>query len=190
MSNQLIDFIKLYRHIPAEDEALLAAAMERRRYNEGDYLFKGNKICREIFFACNGVLRIMALNENGKEVTHYFIPENRFCTILNSFTNQVPAAENIIAACDAEVLAIRYTDLRRLYTQLPYLEPLLMKIIQQALLDKIAVKNSCLGRDSSSQYEMFIKEQPNIASRVSLKDVASYLGITLQSLSRIRKNNR
>jgi len=190
MANQLVTFIKLFRHIPAEDEALIAAATEQRFYKENNYLFTGGKICREIFFVCNGVLRTMALNENGKEVTHYFIPENRFCSILNSFTNQVPTDENIIAACDAEVLAIKYTDLRRLYTQLPYLEPLIMKIIQQALLDKIAVKNSCLGTDSSSQYEKFIKEQPDIASRVSLTDVASYLGITLQSLSRIRKNSR
>jgi CRP-like cAMP-binding protein len=190
MANSLIAFLKKFREISPADEAIIAAACKQKTYKENDYLFTGGKICREIFFVYKGVLRIMTLNENGKELTHFFVPENRFCSILNSFTNQVPAAENIVAACDAEVLVITYTRLRQLYIQLPYLEPLIMKIIQQALLDKIAVKNSCLGRDSSTRYEMFVTKQPDVAHRVSLTDVASYLGITLQSLSRIRKNNK
>jgi len=190
MINPLTAFLRRFRDISPADEAMISAVTEKRSYRENDYLFTGGKVCREIFFVYKGVLRIMALNEDGKEVTHFFVAENRFCSILNSFTNQVPAAENIVAACDAEVLSITYGNLCRLYAQLSYLEPLIMKIIQQALLDKIAVKNSCLGRDSSSRYQMFVVKQPDIASRVSLTDVASYLGITLQSLSRIRKNNK
>lgn len=190
MTSPLITLLQQFQPISASDQETILATTEQKKFKENDYLFSGGKICREMFFVCRGVLRIMALNEDGKEVTHYFIPENRFCTILNSFTNQVPANENIIAACDVEVLSITYANLHRLYKQLPYLESLLMKIIQQALLDKIAVKNSCLGRDSSSRYQKFITEQPEVAARVSLTDAATYLGITLQSLSRIRKNSK
>ena len=188
MSNQLIDFIKLFRHIPAEDETLLMAGREHRHYKEGDYAFKGNKICREMFFVCKGVLRIKVTNEIGNEVTHFFVQENKFCSILNSFNNQVIAREHIQAACDTEVLVISRADLDELYLKLAYLKPLITEITQQALLDKIAVRNGYLGLDSTTRYKMFLMRQPEIAYRVPLSDIASYLGITPQSLSRIRKN--
>jgi len=188
MSNQLIDFIKLFRYIPAEDEALIAGAMEMRHYKEGNYLFKGNKICREMFFVCNGILRIKVTNEMGNEVTHFFVKENKFCSILNSFNNQVIAREHIQAACDTDVLVISRAGLDELYLKLAYLKPLITEITHQALLDKIAVRNGYLGLDSTTRYKMFLIRQPEIAYRVPLSDIASYLGITPQSLSRIRKN--
>jgi len=188
MSNHLINFLKLFRDIPPDDEALIASAVVSRHYREGDYLFEGGKICREMFFVCKGVLRIVALNENGNEVIHFFLKEGQFCSILNSFKNQIVAFESIQAACDAEVLAISRAGLDKLYEQLPYLNPLINQVIQQQLLDKIAVRNSYLGQDSTTRYKMFMMRQSEIALRVPLSDVASYLGITPQSLSRIRKN--
>jgi CRP-like cAMP-binding protein len=73
---------------------------------------------------------------------------------------------------------------------LPYLKQLIDQITQQALLDKIDLKNSYLGHDSTCRYKIFMTRQPDIALRVPLSDIASYLGITPQSLSRIRKNIR
>jgi len=164
--------------------------MERRSYTEGDYLFKAEKICREMFFICNGVLRIKVINEQGNEVTHFFLKENQFCTILNSFNNQVIAYESIQAACDAEALVISRAALDKLYLQIPYLKALITQITHQSLLDKIALRNSYLGHDSTTRYKLFMEQQAAIARQVPLSDIASYLGITPQSLSRIRKNIR
>ena len=71
--------------------ALIDASTESRSYREGDELFSGGKICRELFFVCSGVLRIMVINEQGNQVIHFFIKENQFCSILNSFNNRVTA---------------------------------------------------------------------------------------------------
>jgi CRP-like cAMP-binding protein len=100
----------------------------------------------------------------------------------------VPADEDIQAACDAEVLAISKTRLIALYEKLPYLKGLINEIIQQALLDKIQTRNAYLGLNAVTRYRLFMMRQPDIALRVPLNDIASYLGITPQSLSRIRKN--
>ena len=143
-----------------------------------------------MFFIGKGVLRIVVINEAGNEVTHFFLKENQFCSILNSFNNQVIAHESIQAACDAEVLAISRAALDKLYNQLPYLKLLITQVTQQALLDKIAIRTAYLGQDSTTRYKMFMMRQPEIALRVPLSDIASYLGITPQSLSRIRKNIR
>ena len=190
MPNELISFLKLFRDISANDETLITSAIEYRTYKEGDYLFKADKVCREMFFVCKGILRIVVDNENGNEVTHFFIRENKLCSILNSFNNKVIANENIQAACDAEVIALTRANLDKLYTQLPYLKPLIDQITHQALLDKIAIRNAYLGQDSTTRYKTFMANQPEIARQVPLSDIASYLGITPQSLSRIRKNIR
>jgi CRP/FNR family transcriptional regulator, anaerobic regulatory protein len=188
MANSLITFLQLFRDLSADDQVLITEAAESRIYKEGDYLFRANKICKELFFICNGILRIMVINDKGNEVTHFFLRENQFCTILNSFNNRIIAKESIQAACDIEVLALKRDILDNLYLQLPYLKPLIDQIVQQALLDKIDIRNSYLGEDATTRYKMFMMRQPEIALRVPLSDIASYLEITPQSLSRIRKN--
>lgn len=188
MPNRLIDYLKLFGDVSAIDQILISDAVELRLYREHDTLLQSGKICREMFFIVKGVLRIMVINEDGKEVTHFFLRENQFCTILNSFNGQVPASESIQAACDAEVLVISRHKLDILYEQLPYLKSLITSVTQQTLLDKIQIRNGYLGQDSTTRYKTFVMRQPEIAMRVSLGDIASYLGITPQSLSRIRKN--
>src|SRR5579871_4132103 len=100
MEDSLILRLERVGIISEADRPLIAAAFEHRFVSEGDVLFKGGRVCRELFFIEKGVLRIMATNGKDIEVTHYFIGEGRFCTILNSFTNEVSAHESIQAACD------------------------------------------------------------------------------------------
>ena len=190
MNHPLISLLQLTREIPVADQESIINAFEQRTVKEGERLSEPGQINRNLFFICKGVLRIVMQNENGNEVTHYFLKENQFCTIMNSFTNDVIAQESIQAACNAEVLAISKNKLLQLYEQLPYLKAIIDQIIQQALLDKIQIRNAYLGQDSATRYQLFLSKQPEIALKVSLTDIASYLGITPQSLSRIRKNIR
>jgi CRP-like cAMP-binding protein len=87
------------------------------------------------------------------------------------------------------VSAIHKARLLELYKRLPYLGGLIDRITQQRLLDKIRIRNAYLGQDASSRYRLFMTQEPEIALRVPLNDIASYLGITPQSLSRIRRNH-
>lgn len=188
MDNPLLNHLQLGKILSEEDLTAILDAFKHRVYKEGETLFQSDHICRQLFFVCNGVLRILVRNEDGNEVTHYFISENRFCTILNSFVNQVIAAETIQAACDTEVLWINRAALMELYTRYPALKTAIDQSTQKALLEKINIRNAYLGHDSSERYRLFLERQPEIATRVQQGDIASYLGITPQSLSRIRRN--
>jgi CRP/FNR family transcriptional regulator, anaerobic regulatory protein len=190
MPNPLVSFLQQYRFIPPQDQQLIAEAFKPESFKEGDTLFAPGRVISQLFFIVKGVLRIMVTNEKGNEITHYFLKEHQFCTILNSFRNELIAQESIQAACNADVLEIDRKALQKLYRQVPYLEALIDKITQQALIDKINIRNAYLGHDSAERYNLFLDRQPEIALRVSLADIASYLGITPQSLSRIRKNLR
>lgn len=190
MDSPLVTYLQLFRYIPDEDKALINDAFQLKHVKEGEELFTSGHVCRTLFFICKGVLRIMAANEKGFAVTHYFLKENQFCTILQSFTKQTPAHEAIQAACNAEILTISRDSLFSLYGKINYLQGLIDQIIQQGLIDKINIRNAYLGQDSTTRYQLFMMRQAEVALRVSLTDVASYLGITPQSLSRIRKNIR
>src|SRR5258707_8777587 len=117
MDNPLIRYPLLLRAIREEDQAIIINAFEKKAFKEGKYLLPSNHISRQLFFICKGVLRIVMRNDKGVEVTHYFLKENQFCTILNSFTNEVVAEEGIQAACDAEVLVISKARLLEIYKQ-------------------------------------------------------------------------
>jgi CRP-like cAMP-binding protein len=188
MNNPLIAYLQLFRSISPEDQERISRSFESRTFKEGSELFRTGHICRELFFICNGVLKIVVRNEKGNDVIHFFLKENKFCTIRNSFDNDVIAEESILAACDTEVMAISKTRLEALYSTLPNLKVLIDQITQQALLEKIRIRNAYLGQDSAMRYQLFMMREPEVALRVALGDVASYLGITPQSLSRIRKN--
>ncbi len=188
MDNPLIAYLQQQHPISAASQAILSSFFESRSAKEGEYLYRGEKVCNEMFFICNGVLKIVKTNDKGVELTHFFLKENQFCTILNSFDHGLKAEESIVAACDADVMVITKKKLLELYTQLPFMKEIIDRITQERLLDKIQIRNNYLGKDSATRYQLFMSQQRDIAQRVSLQDIASYLEITPQSLSRIRKN--
>ncbi len=190
MEDPLTRYLQNYHPIHADHRRLILDAFEQKTVHEGEYLFRSGHVCRHRFFICDGVLRIMAANDKGIEVTHYFLKTLQFCTILQSFNDGTIAHTSIQAACDTTVRAIGKDSLLALYQKIPWLEPTIDEITQQALLDKIELTNRFHGMDSTNRYRLFLELQPEIARRVSLTDIASYLDITPQSLSRIRRNIR
>jgi CRP-like cAMP-binding protein len=185
-----LTFLQSHRQIPDSDLQTISDHLAFRRVESKTTLLEQGRIANELFFICKGILKIVTNNEKGNAVTQFFLKENQFCTILHSFENGVPAHESIVTAIECELVVIPKQKLLALFEKLPYLKELIMSIMHRALLDKIAIRNAYMGEDAASRYETFLTRQPEIALRVPLSDVASYLGITQQSLSRIRKNVR
>ncbi|BAV04737.1 cAMP-binding domain of CRP or a regulatory subunit of cAMP-dependent protein kinases [Filimonas lacunae] len=192
MTKELINSLQQFgTTIPQADAGLIASAFTLRTYQEGETLFRGGTVCKEMFFIYEGVVRIASINETGNEVNFFFVREQALCTILDSFQQQTVTDSHIIAACPVRVGVVSKTQLDNLYHQLPYLQPLITHISQQLLIHKINLRNSYLSmQDSASRYKLFLELQADIALRVSLNNIASYLGITPQSLSRIHRNLR
>src|ERR1700754_1897827 len=189
MSSAVVSYFQQFRSIPEKDQDMIFSCFGRRAFKEGEYLFREGKVCSQLFYVCSGILRIVSTNDKGMDRTHYFYKEEQFCTILKSFQEASVAEAGIQAACDVEVLSISKQKLNELYVSAPYMKDVIDRMFQQQLLEKIETRNAFLGLDAETQYKIFVKNQPDIALRVSLKDIASYLGITPQSLSRIRRNN-
>jgi len=188
MNSTVTDYLQQFRPISAEDSETILSHFSPAAVEEGQFLSREGKPCTQLYYICSGILRIVSTSDKGTDKTHYFYKENQICTILKSFEEGTIADAGIQAACDAEVLVIARPRLDQLFVSLPWLKDVLDRVFQRQLLEKVETRNAYLGVDAETRYRIFIERQPDIALRVPMKDIASYLGITPQSLSRIRRN--
>lgn len=187
MENSLICHLETTQSLSSIQKEVIKAAFHPLKVKEDAYLFTGGAVCHHLYFITKGVLKFVSSDDQGKEATHFFLQENHFCTILDSFLNQKVTDDRIQAACEAEVLNVSFQALQKVYQQFPEFKSLFDSIFQRQLLEKVNLRNAYLNRDALSRYLLFIEKQPDIALRVKMQDVASYLGIAPQSLSRLRK---
>lgn len=181
-------FLNSFSKIATTDLDIIIGYAQMREFRAREVLLKEGSIARELFFVVGGILKIVSTNEKGNEVIQFFIKENRFCTILYSFNGGAVSHEGIIAATDGKGWVFSRSALNELYDRLPWFREMIENITHRALLEKIRIRNSLMGEEATVRYQKFIADHPDILQRVSLSDVASYLGITQQSLSRIRRN--
>lgn len=181
-------YLNATKEISTDDFNLICQHTQIREIKPGEVLVSEGKVAKELFFVIDGILKIVSTNEKGNEVIQFFIKENKFCTILYSFTGEVISNEEIIAVTPGKVLVFSKKKLDELFDRLPYFKNMIESITQKTLMEKIKGRNLLMGEEASIRYQKFISEHPDLMLRLPLSDVASYLGITQQSLSRIRKN--
>jgi len=187
--DKLIALLNIYRSLSAAEAEILADCFQQKYFKANEYLTYTGDICTNLYFIVDGVLRIVAINDKGLDITHFFIKEGQFCTILDSFEQGSPAGYSIQASSSVSVLEIRKGNFLKLYQKLPFMESLMAQINQQRLLEKIRLKNTYSGEDAITRYSLFLAQQPDIINRVPLNHIASYLNVTPQSLSRIRRSS-
>jgi len=176
--------------VAAADHNVLLQAWQPRSVAVRKSLLVAGAVCQEWYFVEQGVLRLVTEPLRGPAVTHFFVPENQFCTVLASFESQLPADKSIEAVTAARVFVLSKAQLAVLEQQLPYFTNLLARLIQQGPLTKLHLRQAYLGQDAAARYQTLLRHQPEVAYRVSQHMLASYLQVTPQSLSRLRKAQR
>jgi CRP-like cAMP-binding protein len=156
-----------------------------RNIPKGGYLLRGGEICDSLYFIKKGVLRGF-IKEGNKEITTWFAIENEMVAAISSFILQVATMENIQAVEDCELLAISFADLNKMYGKYPSFNIVGRKITE---LHYTYAENRAYIirlRDAEKKYALFLQFYSHIANRVQLTYIASFLGITIETLSRVR----
>lgn len=174
--------------VTASEEELLSDSLSTRTVEGGTVLHPAGRIARDIFFVCEGVLRLVKHTADGEDITICFLKRQKYATVMDSFLHQTPSAYSVEAACDAAVIVLPAQQLSALYKKINYLESLLIRILQQGLLEKVTTTNEYMGLDATDRYRHFLERESDIIRQVPLSAISSYLGMTQQSLSRIRRN--
>ena len=154
---------------------------------KGDFFVKQDKICRQIAFINKGTLRTFYINDKAEETTSCFCTENSLTTSYKSFILQQPSNLSIQALEDTELLIIDYEHLQKLYST-----SIVWQNIGRAVAEKeyIVMEQyaSVLNNETAKEkYLRLLKEQPTVLQKANVEDIASYLGITRRTLSRIRQ---
>jgi CRP-like cAMP-binding protein len=188
MKEGLTKSISEYIKLNSEEENLIKTFWTEKTLKKGDYLLRNGEICRTDNFVVNGTLKAFYINsKTGKEEIVYFAIENWWATDIESFQKQKPSIYNIQAIEKTTLLQIQYNSFQEMLGQIPTLERFFRIILENYLvsLQRRIILNNVL--DAEQRYLDFLKHYPRIADKVPNYLIASYLGITAEFLSRIRK---
>jgi CRP-like cAMP-binding protein len=149
-------------------------------------LLKEGTTCEYIYFVVKGALRGFT-REGSKDITTWIVVENELVSSILSLDEQVKAIENIQALEKCELLSLTLAELDGMYEKFPESNILARKILQHYYAD--AEKRAFIARltKAENKYRHFLTRHQTLANRIPLKYIASYLGVTLETLSRIRR---
>jgi CRP-like cAMP-binding protein len=187
-SEPLIKYLLQFGTLNPQQIELINSLLTEREMKPGDYLLKAGKVSNEFAFVTKGVFRICYYDQDGNENTRYFIDEEHFIVDLESYNSNMPSAYYVEALTDAMVLVLSREALDALSKTIMIWDKLVQKIMVRILAVKGEKTASLLSKDATERYAFFLEKFPNIANRVPLQYIASYIGVTKHSLSRIRKN--
>lgn len=150
-----------------------------------DHFLQQGDICKHLGFIVKGYVRLYYLKE-GSEITKDFNFENSFCGSYASFSLGQPSRFNVVAMENVKLYTIGRADLFRLFDTYPSLQKLGRLNMEHMFIRKEMREASFLLDSAEQRYQELLHQFPKIQQRVPLKYLASYLGITAETLSRIR----
>lgn len=184
---KIIDYLLQYGSLNEQQVTLIRRHATELLLQEGDYFSEAGKVADRVGFILEGVIRVSYYNKEGEDVTRYFIDEDNFVVDLNSFDNRIPSSEYVQAVTACRFLVFSKKSWEDLSFTILGWDAIVSKITSKALLQKIERISPLIAEDASSRYKTFLERYPGIVNRVALVFIASYLGITPSSLSRIRR---
>lgn len=181
----LFQYFKKFNPLSAKAEEAIEAISTIITIPKNKELQAIGHTCKTIYFLKKGMARIYYLKD-GTDITEGFFFENSIIARVESLFTGKASRKAIQVLEDAEIIAINATKLFRLYDSYPEIERLFRKIVEAAYVDTVNRIEGIQFHSAEERYKSLLSESPDILRRVPLKYIASYLGITQVSLSRIR----
>lgn len=188
MYQQLRQIIESIIPISETDIEYMLSLFKPLSLAKEEFFLKYDKICNQAAFVKSGILRVYYPNDNGEDTTCYISLSNEFITSFSSFTTSKPSTENIQAIVPTELLVISKQDLEMLYNKIPITQEFGRKAAENVAIMMEKRMSLFLNNSAKERYQYLMKHNPVLIQTVPLQYLASYLGITPQHLSRLRKD--
>ena len=183
-------FRNVYRHplLSAEDLQSIASIHQQVTFSKGNVFFKEGYVADEYYILEKGLIRAFVHNYNGDEITTDFFTDSDIVIVPTSLFQRIPSLENLQALTDCILWKISFDDFQQLFHRMPgFVEwgrlwfTTQLFAVKQRSLDMIR-------ETATTRYLKLLQQKPQIIQHAPLKQIASYLGVTDTSLSRIRKD--
>lgn len=181
----LLSYISTLIPISKELEKEIIAASKEISVPKNTLLVKEGERCRNLFFIKKGLLRGYYYDQ-GKEITHWFAKEQEFGTSFYSFITNEPSPETIETLEDCELVQISHADLQNLYSNFKETERIGRIITETYYIDLEERFLNIQFKSAKERYENLLSKNPSLIQRAPLGQIATYLGITQETLSRAR----
>lgn len=183
----LIESLEREIRLSEPDKELIVSFVRERKIKKGQFLVHEGAVSRCTNFVNEGSVRTYFVELNGQEHIVQFAIEGWWISDLNSFIQQVPATFNVQAIEDCIVLELPYENLEKLYENVPKMERYFRILTQRAFVafQQRVLQN--ISMTAEDRYLAFLKKHPKIELRIPQRLVASYLGISPEFLSKIKK---
>lgn len=183
----LFQYFKKFNPLSKEAEQAILSICSTIHIKKNEDLQPIGHTCKTIYFIEKGSARIYYFKD-GTDITERFFFENSIIARVESLFTGQPSRKAIQALEDAEIIAINAPGLFKLYDSFPGIERLFRKIFEEAYVETVNRIEGIQFHTAEERYKALLAEAPDVLMRVPLKYVASYLGITQVSLSRIRSH--
>lgn len=184
--NLLITINNLYSLEEAELDQFLKIT-NVLKLNKGDFYIKPGLNKQQIGFINSGIVRHFIVSEQGDEVTTDFCVEGEFTSVPNPFSDKVDNSYWIEALTPVEVISFKASEIERLAENYPAVDKIIRKIMVPYFEDKGKREIELLTVDALERYKKFLKRYPGVENQIPQYYIASYLGISPETLSRIKK---
>ena len=169
---------------PHEDVELIRAGARLKHFKKGELLYRAGDLTAPLYYIVTGLTRLYYQTVDGRDVNKSFRQQTSFCGVL---PREAPARYSIQAVEPVTAIELSITNLERLCDESLFWASLERHYLQQLLIRKQRREASFLLDNAEQRYLAFLAEEPDIAARLPLYHIASYLGITDVALSRIRR---
>ena len=173
-------------NLTPEEIEVLQSLFTHKKFRKHQFILQEGEVSTHDNFIIKGLSRTYRSDDKGQQHILRFTPEEWWTGDLASFLGGKPSIYNVDCLEDTEVLRITYPDLETLFERVPKMNKYFRLLYQRSIISYGLRLVSNLSLSATERYEDFVKRYPDIEQRVPNHQIASYLGITPQSLSRIR----
>jgi CRP-like cAMP-binding protein len=183
----LIDNVQKHISLDDDEKKIFLSSFKLNHIESGQFLIREGEVGQYESFVAQGCLKTYYENDNGVEHVLDFLIEGWWANDLYSFFTQTPSKSSIKAIEETDVLQISKNDLELLYQRIPKLERFFRLLFQNAFIAQRDQIKQILSASAEERYVQFVKQKPYALKRFPKKDIASYLGITPQFFSTLKK---
>lgn len=184
---QFAELLQRLSPLPSDVLDALSALLQPRRFEAGSWLLQGGEFAQHVFFVSEGLVRELYISDRGGEHTRAFVAEGQITGSLLDLISGHPAVTWVQALEPTYALALPYRAYEALCDRHPALERCTRRHTELLYVRKARREHDMLALSAGERYERWRNENPGLDTRIRRQHVASYLGITPEHLSRLRR---
>lgn len=182
----LLDYFNKLIPLNDEEQELVSAKFRPHLFLKKQFALQHGNVCEYFDFVVRGCLRLYKVDDKGDYHILQFATENYWILDLTSFHKKKPAILNIDALEDTVVLRINHGDLIDLYLKAPKFNRIFRVLLENHFMLQQQRMTQLFSSTAEERYQLFLETYPHLLTRLSQVQIAAYLGVTPEFLSRIR----